>query len=148
MLITVIEAARLLSLQPRTLMKWRKENRGPPFMKLEGSIRYAVKDIEYFKQINAKLCDGLNWQIRDIMDELRVTEPRYNDWPELRIFILRSLPRTPKAPTTDQGPLIHTAYALMANRSALDWDSLLLEVERELKDRAMLHEGKTPWDEE
>lgn len=87
-------------------------------------------------------------RIQNRVERLRATNPRYSDWPELRTFIWRALPEVPKAPTPDHGPLVHRAYAMMANRPNTEWFSLLIGVERELIDRAMIYEGSaSPWDE-
>ena len=48
MLINVNEAAWRLGVKPRTLMKWRKENRGPFFKRIEGCIRYSTEDLDSF----------------------------------------------------------------------------------------------------
>jgi len=81
------------------------------------------------------------------MERLRATNPRYSDWPELRSFILRALPRAPNAPTPDQGALVHHAYDMMGHRPNIEWLSLLTEVSREMNDRAMIYQGRvSPWD--
>lgn len=48
MLVNVREAADWLGVKPRTLMKWRKENRGPPFKRIEGCVRYSTEGLEIF----------------------------------------------------------------------------------------------------
>lgn len=48
MLINVNDAAGRLGVNPRTLMKWRKEKRGPRFKRIEGCIRYSIGDLDLF----------------------------------------------------------------------------------------------------
>ena len=45
-MLTTIEAAEYLSVAPQTLARQRVEGRGPPFLKLGGSVRYDVTDLE------------------------------------------------------------------------------------------------------
>ncbi len=83
------------------------------------------------------------------MEQLRAANPRYNDWPLLYLYILRALPYAPKAPTSDQGALLHRAYLMMGGRPGMEWMSLLSEVSRELDDRSMKFQGDvSPWGEE
>jgi predicted DNA-binding transcriptional regulator AlpA len=35
------QAARLLSVSPRTLQAWRSEDRGPPYVRVGRSVRYV-----------------------------------------------------------------------------------------------------------
>jgi excisionase family DNA binding protein len=39
-LLTEDQAARLLSVSPRTLQAWRSEDRGPPYVRVGRSVRY------------------------------------------------------------------------------------------------------------
>jgi hypothetical protein len=41
-------AARVLSLQPRTLTRWRWAGKGPSYCKIGGAIRYHAHDLEAF----------------------------------------------------------------------------------------------------
>lgn len=47
-LLTEAAAARILSLQARTLSRWRWGGKGPPFCKIGGAIRYCLGDLENF----------------------------------------------------------------------------------------------------
>jgi DNA-binding transcriptional regulator YiaG len=38
--------ARRLSLSPRTLQRWRQEEKGPTFLKLGGRVVYQLIDVE------------------------------------------------------------------------------------------------------
>lgn len=40
------EVAELLRVTRQTLSRWRAEDQGPPFVKLEGSIRYPRADLD------------------------------------------------------------------------------------------------------
>lgn len=42
------EAARALSIQPKTLCRWRWEGKGPAFYKIGSAVRYKIDDIEEF----------------------------------------------------------------------------------------------------
>lgn len=42
------EAAAILSVAPRTLSKWRLARKGPRWIKMSGSVRYRVTDLELF----------------------------------------------------------------------------------------------------
>ncbi len=48
MLVNVKQAADRLGVQPRTLMRWRKERRGPRFKRIVGCIRYSTEDLDEF----------------------------------------------------------------------------------------------------
>jgi predicted site-specific integrase-resolvase len=45
-LMTEIEVAELLRLTRQTLSRWRQEDRGPPFIQVEGSIRYQRETVQ------------------------------------------------------------------------------------------------------
>ena len=45
LLLTEVEAARLLNYSPRTLQKWRAGGNGPPFVKGNRSVRYRRADL-------------------------------------------------------------------------------------------------------
>ena len=40
------ELAERWRLRPNTLTKWRHEDRGPKYLKIEGKILYRIEDIE------------------------------------------------------------------------------------------------------
>lgn len=44
-LITEAEAAKALDCADGTLRNWRSEGKGPPFLKIEGKVRYQAKDL-------------------------------------------------------------------------------------------------------
>ena len=48
MLLKPQEAANFLRVKVRTLSKWRIEDRGPKYRKIEGAVRYDHQDIESF----------------------------------------------------------------------------------------------------
>ncbi len=41
-------AAEMLGLSVKTLQKWRNQQCGPPYIKLEAAVRYRVSDLERF----------------------------------------------------------------------------------------------------
>lgn len=45
-MLTTIEAAEYLTVAPQTLARQRVEGRGPPYLKLGGSVRYDLRDLE------------------------------------------------------------------------------------------------------
>ena len=45
-LMTEHEVAELLRLTRQTLSRWRAEDRGPAFLKIEGTIRYRREDVQ------------------------------------------------------------------------------------------------------
>lgn len=45
-LLTEKEAAKILSMSPKTLSLWRYQGTGPTFIKLGSSIRYQLNDLE------------------------------------------------------------------------------------------------------
>jgi len=45
-LMTTGRAARRCGLSPRSLERWRSLGKGPPFIGLEGAVRYDVADLE------------------------------------------------------------------------------------------------------
>jgi Helix-turn-helix domain len=46
------DAARYLSVSPRTLQRWRVEGRGPKFLKLGKRVAYAEGDLIAFVNAN------------------------------------------------------------------------------------------------
>jgi hypothetical protein len=46
------EAGRLLGVSVAALRRWRRERRGPPFVRLERCIGYRVADLEAFVATN------------------------------------------------------------------------------------------------
>lgn len=51
-LLSTDEAARLLSKPAATLVRWRFERVGPPFVKLGKAVRYRREDIEDYIMAN------------------------------------------------------------------------------------------------
>jgi len=44
-----VQLARRWSLSPRTLERWRWLKKGPAFMRIGGTIRYRIEDVEGFE---------------------------------------------------------------------------------------------------
>ena len=42
------EAARILAVSVAALRRWRREGRGPTFVRIERCVRYRVADLEHF----------------------------------------------------------------------------------------------------
>jgi hypothetical protein len=51
--VTEGEAARLLSVSRAALRRWRREKRGPEFLRLERCVRYKVRSIESWLEENS-----------------------------------------------------------------------------------------------
>ena len=52
-ILTSIEAANYLAMEPSTLASWRVSGRGPTFIKLgKRAVRYRLTDLEIFIQEN------------------------------------------------------------------------------------------------
>ena len=47
-LLTEIEVAKLLSIRPTTLRRWRWLGRGPSFVKVGAAVRYDPNDVSAF----------------------------------------------------------------------------------------------------
>ena len=47
------EAAQILTCQPSALRRWRREGRGPRFIRVERLIRYRQSDLEDFIEQNS-----------------------------------------------------------------------------------------------
>jgi predicted site-specific integrase-resolvase len=47
------QAARILAVSIAALRRWRREGRGPDFVRLERCIRYSMKSIETFVSENS-----------------------------------------------------------------------------------------------
>lgn len=45
-LLNAAEAAEYLALSKRTLEKWRTSLKGPPYVKMNGAVRYRLEDLE------------------------------------------------------------------------------------------------------
>lgn len=54
-LLTTIQAAQILAIHPDTLRLWRKQRRGPAFVKLSNRYRYERGAIEAFLNDRKKL---------------------------------------------------------------------------------------------
>ncbi len=50
------EAARMVGVSVAALRRWRREHRGPAYVKLEGCIRYRVADLKEFLDRNTVNC--------------------------------------------------------------------------------------------
>lgn len=44
-LLTTTQAAEILAISPKTLLNWRYERQGPPYIRLGGVIRYRETDL-------------------------------------------------------------------------------------------------------
>ena len=53
-LLTTKGASELLSVPEGTIRYWRKVGLGPPWLKLEGSIRYAQEDVMRYIERNRR----------------------------------------------------------------------------------------------
>jgi DNA-binding transcriptional MerR regulator len=53
-LLTTKSVAEMLSVPEGTIRYWRKVGQGPDWIKLEGSIRYAVEDVLRYIQRNRR----------------------------------------------------------------------------------------------
>ena len=45
-MLTTAELARALKVSSRTLDNWRSASRGPAYFRVEGAVRYRVRDVE------------------------------------------------------------------------------------------------------
>jgi DNA-binding transcriptional MerR regulator len=43
---TTKEAAERIGISEQTLFRWRRESRGPPYLRVEGRVYYRPKDID------------------------------------------------------------------------------------------------------
>lgn len=48
--LTTNQLAKRWSLEPHTLKKWRCNGKGPLYLKLNGSIRYYLEEVEVFEK--------------------------------------------------------------------------------------------------
>lgn len=53
LLVRESEASRLLSVSIAALRRWRREGRGPKFVRCEGCIRYDLRAIEHYLAANS-----------------------------------------------------------------------------------------------
>jgi hypothetical protein len=54
-------AADWLKMKPDTLRAWRSRGQGPPFVKIEGLVRYRVADVKAWideQNPQGAVCDG------------------------------------------------------------------------------------------
>jgi predicted DNA-binding transcriptional regulator AlpA len=54
-LLTPKQAAQVLATPEGTLKRWRAEGRGPAWVKLEGSVRYTLSDVQQYIESNRHL---------------------------------------------------------------------------------------------
>ena len=52
------DAADMLGVSTAALRRWRRESRGPAFIRLEGCIRYRLADLEEFLAKHTAPCDA------------------------------------------------------------------------------------------
>jgi hypothetical protein len=57
-LLTTQEVAGILRKKPDTLAKWRKQGLGPPFIWIEGTIRYDEGELKVWLKNNTYLRKG------------------------------------------------------------------------------------------
>jgi hypothetical protein len=55
------ETAKFIGLKSQTLRNWRNLKKGPPFFKVEGSIRYEYQDV----------VNWMNWNRIEFKENLR-----------------------------------------------------------------------------
>ncbi len=55
---TTKQAASYLSLSPHTLIIWRKQKRGPDYVKLGRAVRYEQKSLDEFLERNLTKTEG------------------------------------------------------------------------------------------
>jgi predicted site-specific integrase-resolvase len=48
LVVTERDAAKMLSVSPAALRRWRREGRGPGFCRVERLIRYRIADLEAY----------------------------------------------------------------------------------------------------
>lgn len=53
-LLTPDELSAVLSIKPKTLVAWRKKNRGPRWLKVGRRVRYAPSDVNAWLKLNRK----------------------------------------------------------------------------------------------
>ena len=77
---TCKQAARLLSLSPRTLEKFRVNGGGPIFRKFGRRVIYSRKDLEYWARSRqcTSTSDAKYWrpEVIEVVDEPREPRPR------------------------------------------------------------------------
>jgi hypothetical protein len=47
-LLTECETGKWIHVKPGTLRRWRHENRGPPWLRIEGAVRYSPKELKRY----------------------------------------------------------------------------------------------------
>ena len=52
--LTEIEVSDIINVPRRTLQAWRYQGRGPRYVKLGGSVRYRVTDLEKFLETRTR----------------------------------------------------------------------------------------------
>lgn len=52
LLLNQVQAAEVLTIQPRTLESWRYRGDGPRFIRVGGSIRYRLRDLHAWLEQN------------------------------------------------------------------------------------------------
>jgi len=56
--LTQSDLARRWRISPRTLERWRWAGRGPAFIRIGGSVRYRLEDIESFEAFHLQAQTG------------------------------------------------------------------------------------------
>jgi len=56
-LLTPDEVSLMLIVKPDTVKKWRQRGRGPTYIKVEGSVRYRLSDVQEYMRHHMKKID-------------------------------------------------------------------------------------------
>jgi len=75
-----VQVARRWGMSHLTLQRWRVERKGPSFLKIGGTVRYRLCDVEAFEQTQFTKCDGVrpgNAKLRGQEDKSQDAIPRY-----------------------------------------------------------------------
>lgn len=74
------QVAERWGMSHKTLQRWRVERKGPDFLKIGGTVRYRLCDVEEFEQTRFTKCDGVrlgNAKLRVQEDKPQEAIPRY-----------------------------------------------------------------------
>jgi len=56
--LTGMQLAKRWQMHHATLIKWRAEDQGPPFVKIGKRVLYKMADVEQFEEANRKTTDS------------------------------------------------------------------------------------------
>jgi len=74
------QVAERWGMSHKTLQRWRVERKGPGFLKIGGTVRYRLCDVEAFEQTRFTKCDGVRpgkAKLRGQEDQPQEAIPRY-----------------------------------------------------------------------